>query len=112
MPARLEELEAALRKLASSNGGGEALQGLEEAIDEVLRKFGGEKDGSVSHDSSALAKHRKAIDASFAGKTKVEDIVSSLEGMVGGSEEEWAKATLKVLHRMSPTALKVRQKSM
>ena len=55
---------------------------------------------------------KRSIDNAFGGAASVDEIVRRLEeraanGSGDGSEQEWARETLDLLSKASPTALKV-----
>lgn len=89
-----KDLEALEKELFATSNSSE--------VDNVLSKFNVKDNAEF-----VLAKNMKQINECFGGAT-VEQIVANLEK--DGSE--WAHSTLKTLHKMSPTSMKVTKKQL
>lgn len=116
---RLEELVEALIQAGNINGDDSlednkndqhVLDSSRPPVASVLMKF--HEDIGRDLPDSYLKRHRNEIDAAFAGKNRIEDILQTLEQMkkqesASDQKSMFATQSLETLHKMSPTALKL-----
>jgi len=95
---QLPELEQALVDASQSKDGGGAST---DPYAAVLMKH--HQIPPVDPRDSFLAKQRADIDAAFANKSSVEDIMNKLEEL----DNDFGSTTLETLYKMSPTSLKI-----